>query len=259
MKIIVTIVLVVMAILSLFVSVDESAMALYDENFDRAIYAFAIAKGLNAIISVIQSSEVSASFFVGATVGIGQIVDPINDLIERFSWIMLASTVSIGIQQLLLILGKSLFVKIALTISVILSLATIWIKKLHFSFGFIFSLKIVFFLLVLRFGAIIFIYSTQLFFTQVYEQQYNNSTHYMSEYKTELQEIQKKKQNLDSFWSKIEEKMEVFSQKVIKLITIFIVTTVLLPLLFLWFLFILLRWIFSLKFDDDKIFLLLKS
>jgi len=259
MKIILTVVLALLGTLSFSINVDESAMLLYDESFDRAIYAFAIAKGLNAIISVIQSSEVSASFFLGATVGIGQIVDPINDLIERFSWIMLASTVSIGIQKLLLILGKSLFIKIALSISVIISLLTIWIKKLNLTFTFVFSLKIVLFFLVLRFGAIIFIYSTQMFFTQVYAQQYASSTQFMSEYKVELQEIQKKKQNLDSFWSKIEEKMEVFSEKIIKLITMFVVTTVVLPLLFLWFMLVFLRWIFNLKFDSDKVLILLNK
>ena len=51
--------------------------------------------------------------------------------------------------------------------------------------------------------------------------------------------------------------MEVFSKKVIELITIFVVTTVIFPLMFLWFFISLIRWIFNLKFDDDKILLLL--
>ena len=144
MKIFLTVLLIILSLLSLFVSIDESAMIIYNESFDRAVYSFAIAKGLNAIISVIQSSEVSASFIVGATVGVGQVLDPINDLIERFSWIMLASSVSIGIQHLLLLLGKSIFVKVAIVVTTLIAILSMWIKKLHFSFSFIFSLKILF-------------------------------------------------------------------------------------------------------------------
>lgn len=259
MKIFITLLLIILSLFSLFVTLDESAMLIYNESFDRAVYAFAIAKGLNAIISVLQSSEVSASFFVGATVGIGQILDPINDLVERFSWVMLASSVSIGLQHLLLLLGKSIFVKVAIIFSVVISLLSMWVKKFHFVFAFIFSLKVVFLLLVLRFGAIIFIYTTQMFYNQVYAQQYESSTTYINEYKSELEEIQQKKQELDGFWTKMENKMETFSKKVIKLITIFIVTTVLFPLLFLWFFVSLIRWIFNLKFEEDKVILLLNK
>jgi len=253
MKVFLTIFLVVVSLLSLLLNVDSSAMEIHQESFDRAVYAFAIAKGLNAVISVIQSSEISASFFVGATVGIGQVLDPINDLVERFSWIMLASSVSIGIQNLLLLLGKSLFIKVAVIISVTISLLTMWVKKLHFTFSFIFSLKIVFLFLVLRFGAVIFIYTSQMFYMQIYEKQYESSTIYISEYKTELENIKTNKKELEGFWSNMEKKMETFSKKIIKLITIFVVTTVFLPLLFLWFFIFLIRWIFNLKFDSDKV------
>lgn len=253
MKIFLSLMLLIVSLLSLFLNIDEGAMLIYEENFDRAIYAFAIAKGLNAVISVLQSSEISASFFVGATIGIGQILDPVNDLVERFSWIMLASSVSIGIQQLLLILGKSLFIKVLIVISVTISLLSIWIKKLHFSFVFIFSLKVVFMLLILRFGSIIFLYTTQTFYVQVYQQDYDNSTTYISEYKTKLENIKNKKENLKGFWSKVEQNMEIFSKKIIKLITIFVVTAVIFPLLFLWFFIFLIRWIFNLKYDSDKL------
>ena len=247
MKIFLSILLACFALLSVLLPIDEGALDIYSKNFDMAVYSFAIAKGLNAIISVLQSSEVSASFFVGATVGVGQILDPMNDLIERFSWIMLASSVSIGIQHLVLLLGQSLFIKVAIVLSVIFSILTIWIKKLYLSFSFVFSLKIVFLLLVLRFGAVIFLYSTQMFFNQVYAQEYKSSTNYMIEYKSELEKLQQNKEELKGFWNKIEYKMEVFSKKVIKLITIFVVTTILFPLLFLWFFVFLIRFIFNLK------------
>ncbi|WP_455756240.1 hypothetical protein [Sulfurimonas sp.] len=261
MKIFLTSVLVFFSLLSLFHTIDESAMLIYRESFDRAVYSFALAKGINAIISVLQSSEISVNFFVGLNVQFGQILDPVNDLVERFSWIMLASSVSLGIQKLLLILGKSLFIKVVIVISAVISIAIIWIKKLNSKLFLKYILKIFALLIILRFGAVFFIYSSELFYNQVYSQEYQNTTTYIKDYKVELEDIKTQKSNiqkinnnqkgLDSYWKNFEIKMEAFSKKVIKLITIFIVLTVFLPLLFLWFFIFLIKLIFNIKFDND--------
>ncbi len=253
MKIFLSVVLVFISLISLFAVVDDSAMNIYNESFNRAVYSFALAKGLNAIISVIQSSEINVGVIVGATVGIGQMLDPVNDLVERFSWIMLASSVSIGIQHLLLLLGKSTFIKTALLLSTLFTLMIIWIRKLSIPTAFIFAIKTTIFLIVLRFGAVVFIYGTEILYNQVYSEQYSNATSFMVEYKKDLEIIQKDNKKLETYWTKFEEKMEVFSKKVIKLITIFVVTTIISPLLFLWFFILMIKFIFNLKFDDDKI------
>ncbi len=259
MKIFLSALLVIIALFSILVDVDESAIKLYYESFDRAVYSFALAKGLNAVISVIQSSEINVSFFVGATVGLGEILDPLNDMVERFSWVMLMSSVSIGIQHLLLILGKSMFIKAALIISSVVTLTIMWVKKLHNSTAVLLILKIFVLLFVLRFGAVIFVYTNESFYNNIYADNYKNSTAFISDYKEDLEEIQKEKKELDSYWSDFENKMDAFSKKVIKLITIFIVTTVIFPLLFLWFLIILIRWVFNLKFDREKVMLMLNK
>lgn len=259
MKIFLSIVLVVISLVSLMFNIDDNAMELYYQSFDRAVYSFALAKGLNAVISVIQSSEISVSFFVGATVGLGEILDPLNDLVERFSWIMLASSVSIGIQHLLLILGKTFFIKAALVVASVITIMVMWIKKLHNSTALLLLLKIFVLLVVLRFGAVVFIYANETFYNNIYAKNYQNSTTFINDYKSDLEEIQKENKELDSYWGEFEQKMEVFSKKVIKLITIFIVTTVIFPLIFLWFLMILLKWIFNLKFDTNKVMLMLNK
>ncbi|WP_373072809.1 hypothetical protein [Sulfurimonas sp.] len=259
MKIFLSIVLVLIALFALFFEVDKSAMELYYQSFDRAVYSFALAKGLNAVISVIQSSEINVSFFVGATVGLGEILDPLNDMVERFSWIMLASSVSIGIQHLLLLLGKTLFLKTVLIIGLVITFLLIWVKKIHNSFAFILSLKIVVLLLVLRFGAVTFVYVNEAFYNNLYAENYANSTKFISSYKNDLEEIQKDKEELNGYWEKFERKMEVFSKKVIKLITMFVVTTIIFPLVYLWFLILLVRWTFNLKFDSDKIMIMLNK
>jgi hypothetical protein len=259
MKIFLSVVLVLVSFVALFFEIDKGALELYYQSFDRAVYSFALAKGLNAVISVIQSSEISVSFFVGATVGLGEILDPLNDMVERFSWVMLASSVSLGIQQLLLILGKTLFLKVILMVAIIVTMMAMWIKKLHNSTAFLIALKVVVLLVILRFGAVAFVYTNEIFYNNIYAQKYENSTKFINEYKNDLEEIQKDEKKITTYWGAFEQKMELFSKKVIKLITIFVVTTIIFPLMYLWFLLILLRWVFNLKFDNDRIMLMLNK
>ena len=71
----------------------------------KATASFALARGLNGVITVVQESSVSAGVIVEGSVAVGQILDPVNDLVEGFSWIMLASIISLGVQKLLLVVG----------------------------------------------------------------------------------------------------------------------------------------------------------
>lgn len=71
----------------------------------KATASFALARGLNGIITVVQESSVTAGVIVEGNVAVGQILDPVNDLVEGFSWIMLASIISLGIQKLLIVVG----------------------------------------------------------------------------------------------------------------------------------------------------------
>lgn len=250
MRLFLTIFLLVSAVFSLYAHIDESALEIYNESFDRAVYSFALAKGLNAIISVLQSSEVNFSLFLaGGTIGIGQILDPINDLVERFSMIMLISSVSLGVQHLLLLLGKSIFIKALLGLSIVVLVVGIWVKKFHIKHVFEWNVKLVLILFILRFGAVFFLYANEMLYNEVYAQEYKNSSDYIDRYKSNLEKLKQDQKRLDASLSNLESKSEAFSKRVIKLITIFVVTTILFPLLFLWFFIFLLRTIFNTKTD----------
>ena len=95
-----------MAIL-LILNVTPYADRIGDTYFDKALsgaaVTYATARVLNGIISVIQNVEVAATpAGVGLSVAPGQILDPLNDLVEQFSTVMLLATVSLAIQKLLL-------------------------------------------------------------------------------------------------------------------------------------------------------------
>lgn len=74
-----------------------------EQAFTRALLGYAIARGLNGAISVAQGTEVAVQpAGVGVNFAPGEILDPINDLIERFSWIMMLAASSLGVQRVLL-------------------------------------------------------------------------------------------------------------------------------------------------------------
>lgn len=68
--------------------------------------SFATARTLNAVISVVQGTQVELQpGGVGMTFTPGQVLDPINDLVEQFSLLMLAASVSFGVQLALIKFG----------------------------------------------------------------------------------------------------------------------------------------------------------
>jgi hypothetical protein len=80
-----------------------------NEYLDRALLkataSYGVARGLNGVVTVVKESSVSAGMVVGGTIAVGQILDPVNDLIERFSWVMVLSIISLGTQKLLMAIG----------------------------------------------------------------------------------------------------------------------------------------------------------
>ena len=72
----------------------------------RALAAFALGRSLDGLISVAQGTEVAIEpGGVGVTLAPGQILDPVNDLVEQFSSLMLVAAASLGVQELLLGIG----------------------------------------------------------------------------------------------------------------------------------------------------------
>ncbi|MBT8047046.1 MAG: hypothetical protein HKN57_15200 [Xanthomonadales bacterium] len=113
-------------VLSSLTTVDQMAEEEYDALFQRALISFALARTLNGVISAVQGTELALQpAGVGVTLTPGQVLDPINDLVERFSWIMLGATISLGVQQVLLDIGQWWGVKLAFGL---LGLAWLWLR-----------------------------------------------------------------------------------------------------------------------------------
>ncbi len=286
MKIFISLILIILLAFSINIELDESAMRLHDEAFDRAMIAFGLAKGLNAVISLIQGTELSfAPVGIGLSLSVGEVLDPFNDMVERFSWVMLFASVSLGVQKLLLILSSKLFLQVALALSIAFSLLIIWMKKAQNSTLISISLKMLLLLLLLRFSAILFVYSSGFFYNTVLQSEYQNASIVVLDTKNKLENIQSSNKNIvatkqdasfmEKFRSssselveslnlskklaKVEQNIEESSKNIISLITIFIVQSLILPLLFLWLLIGSIKLLFRTEFDTQKILLLFNS
>ncbi|TCO76686.1 hypothetical protein EV688_104140 [Chromatocurvus halotolerans] len=99
---------------------------LSEQSVDSALLAtgaaYASARGINALVSVMQGTEVHA---VMLTVAAGEVLDPINDLIERISTLFLFALGSLALQKTLLLLAAERAFNLLLTVAAIVSAITL--------------------------------------------------------------------------------------------------------------------------------------
>ncbi len=100
--------LAVGAMLGLAPVADEKGEAWLEATFARTLAALAATRALDSAISLAQSSEVSFSFGPGGSLGIGQALDPVNDLVEQYGSLLLTSTTALGVQRLGMQIGRTL-------------------------------------------------------------------------------------------------------------------------------------------------------
>lgn len=116
-----------LSLAALFHVADDPSEQYLEESLQRALIAFGTARALNGVISVAQGTQLALEpAGVGLNFSPGEILDPINDLIERFSWVMLAASSSLGVQKLMLNIGRWWPVTLLLLLSLAVALWGLW-------------------------------------------------------------------------------------------------------------------------------------
>lgn len=91
---------------------------------------YAVARGLNAGVSMAQGTELSIEpLGVGVTLALGEILDPLNDLIEQVSTVLLIASASIGMQKIVVAMGDVDSFRWLIVVLSLLSLASFFIKR----------------------------------------------------------------------------------------------------------------------------------
>ena len=246
--------------LSLSEALDVKSSEQLDTAFKRSLVTFALARGLNGLVSVVQGTEIALTpAGVGVNFAAGEVLDPVNDMAERFSWVMLMSSVSLGIQEMMLYLGKTALFKLLFALTALLFLLLYWKPELRFSGFYEWSFKSVLILGILRFGVPLLVMMNTAVYDAVLEERYTQSSqaisHTSDEVKEMISEVQSDEKRgdvslLDSFniqkryeayktkveatFSDIIDKFNAAMESMIALITIFIINSVLIPLAALW-------------------------
>ncbi len=271
-KFLITIISVLFIFGTFFQYLDKNGELIVNESFTDATIVFGISKGLNAAISLAQGTEVGPP---GLTISIGEVLDPINDLVEQFSWIMLAAITSLGLQTILMNFVTGDLFNILLISSIVLLNIWLYVRlpndiKLRSIF-----FKITVVLIFLRFSIPIMSIANSFMYENYVKNDYNieltkqhiekssqeinlisnntiednqNSFKEESSFLKDIYNGAKKLISPDYYKDKISQYQKVTEKTgdhIIQLIIAFIFKTIFFPLLFLFFLYKLLKSVFN--------------
>ena len=254
-----TLAAVVAVIAALSGAVDETSTDYAEQAFRRALVTFAVARTLNGVISVAQGTEVAIEpGGVGVNFTVGQILDPVNDLVERFSAVMLVATSSLGLQNLLLTITGWWGITALLVVAAILVIAASW---WHPGSGGDYRLPVlrVFLVVVfLRFAVPLLIVGSNVVFDAFMASEQAAATAALEATRVEIEELSDDAESPDSVdqtfidrlgetiddaletinvsdrISRLRETASNASEHIVNLIVIFVLQTIVLPLIFLW-------------------------
>jgi len=257
-----SLVLLMSALLSVTPFIDQRAAEDYEQLFQRAFITFALARTINGVISVVQGTEIALQpAGVGVTLTPGEILDPVNDLVERFSWIMMGATISLGVQNVLLDISAWWVVQILVAAVAAWLLIRLWYPGQSSQLNRLLLRRVFPLLLFIRFAVPVMLIANDLLYQQFLEQRYQQSTEIITEAGKDLEQIgaevdvEEAQGEDDSMlgtisraWSNTVDSIDLSGrlkrmqahaadviEHLIQLSVVFVLQTALLPVAFLWF------------------------
>jgi hypothetical protein len=108
---------------------DSTADSYFQNSITKAGISYGVCRVINATVSVIKESSLELEpAGIGLSLAIGQIVDPINDMVERLSNVLVMSITSLGVQELAYEISITLVPPILAVFLFILSIL-VWFKS----------------------------------------------------------------------------------------------------------------------------------
>ena len=98
-------------------AVQHDVVAYLDKSEAKAVEAFAVARTINAAVSLLKSADLSA---VVAQIAPLQVLEPVDDLAKQFSDVMVVSIVALQLQRLLLLMSRAWALSLGLPIGCVL-------------------------------------------------------------------------------------------------------------------------------------------
>lgn len=253
-QVVLCVLIAAMTLCAWFVPLDSTANQQIDAGLKRALITFAAARTLNAIISVAQGTEFAVQpLGVGVKLSLGQILHPVNNLVEQFAHLMLVASIAFGIEKILISMGAHWLISLALTTAAI-GWSYCYLRH-HFSPAWLSRILVV--LLMTRFGIPIVIIGSDMLFHQFMTAEYSASQKVIETTSGQLNSLGTEGSTTDgqqnimdklkgmipstptlsdikSRFENLKQAVEQTTERVIQLMVIFLLQTLLLPIFLAW-------------------------
>ncbi|MBU1235598.1 MAG: hypothetical protein KJ634_00940 [Gammaproteobacteria bacterium] len=231
---------------------DPPAAERVDAGLKRALVSFASARALNAVISMVQGTEVSAQpMGFGVVFTPGQVLDPVNDLVETFADAMLAASVAFGVEKVLISVGGYWLVSLLLSV-----VALVWaVTHVYSQASPVWLSRLLLILLMVRFAMPAVTLGSDLLFEKFLAADYAANQQAIDVASGQMESSQPpvattteegslidrmkgwladKDLDVSARFEALKQTAEKITERVISLIVIFLLQTLIIPLLLLW-------------------------
>ncbi len=239
--------------------VDVTSRAYGEQAFKRALVTFAVARTLNGVISVAQGTEVAIEpAGVGVNFTVGQVLDPINDLVERFSSVMLVATSSLGLQNVLLRMTAWWGITLLLTGAAVFTVAVLWWPRFAGGKAEQAALRLLLVAVFLRFAVPLLIVGSNVVFDTFLAAEQAAATNALEATRVDIETLNQapepvaqedqslaerlgtmldgslRSMDVSARLAALKDRVSNASEHIINLIVIFVLQTIVLPLVFVW-------------------------
>lgn len=253
-----TVLLVCALGLSWWGALDEAASERTHAALKRALVTFALTRTLNGVISVAQGTQLAFEpAGVGVVISAGEILDPLNDLIEQFSWLILLAATSLGVQIMLGEMFATTAVNVALSVVVVLGLAALWWPRSQSTPWRSAVLRLAATVVFVRFAIVVATLGTGFVSEHFLMQREEASMDFLSQTRTRIEsntdaapapststdsvlerlnkfiDDQKQALDIESRLTRLRLDVEGAVEQVVNLIVVYVIETLILPLIFL--------------------------
>jgi hypothetical protein len=258
LRITLSIVVALMVACSWFVPLETVANQQVEAGLKRALISFATARALNAVISVVQGTEVAVQpAGVGINFAPGQILDPVNDLVEQFAQLMLFASVAFGVEKVLITMGAHWAISVLLTVT-----AIAWAYGyLRYSASPVLLTRVLVILLMTRFAMPLVIIGSDQLFREFLAADYQASQQVIEVASGQISKLNaavapapeeqsmvdkitgwvSRNADIKPHLENLKQTVEQTTERIIHLMVIFLLQTLVLPVLLLWIMWGILR------------------
>ncbi len=251
--------LVVAAMCAWLAPMDKPAAMQVDAGLNRALTTFATARAVHGVLSVLQGTEFSAKpFGVGISLTPGQVLAPVNEMVKTFTDFMLMAVVAFGVMKLVILIGAYWPISLMLTLAVSgwiwfcfrRERAPLWVSRL------------IVVMLMVRFAIPVTMLGTDVLWERFMSSNYVTTQQAMDIVSMQADKLNPAAASDVGFWGRLKERISKLpdakgqfdvikqaadrvTQHVVDLIVIFLLQTLIIPVLLLWGLYAVLRGLFA--------------